>query len=300
MIDVARRTITIADGAALVSIRPDLGAGLSAYDFLRNGQREPLFRRAPDDASDPFALSNILLAPWSNRVSGGGFPFAGRFHSLSPNISGEPLPIHGSAFNADWTMEHRRDHSASLTRHNLGPAPFRFRAWVDYALKDGALTMTLSVVNDASEPLPYGLGFHPWLPRTPGTLLTAPAQRVWLEDERHLPAGLAPISDRPQWDFTAARRLPVGWINNFFAGWTGRAQVRWEDRGLALDVEADEALSTYMLYSPSEASDFFCFEPVSHPVDAHNLPGGPEHHGLIILQPGERMSATCKLTPFEI
>ena len=59
----------------------------------------------------------------------------------------------------------------------------------------------------------------------------------------------------------------------------------------------DPPLSTYIVYSPSDKADFFCFEPVTHPVDAHNLPGGPEANGLSILAPQEAVSATCRFRP---
>ena len=102
---------------------------------------------------------------------------------------------------------------------------------------------------------------------------------------------------RAEWDFAAPRALPSGWINNAFLGWDGRATVLWPDRSLELEIEADPPLSTYILYSPSDEADFFCFEPVTHPVDAHNLPGGPEANGLTILAPKEILSAACRFSP---
>jgi aldose 1-epimerase len=50
-------------------------------------------------------------------------------------------------------------------------------------------------------------------------------------------------------------------------------------------------------YSPSNKADFFCFEPVTHPVDAHNLPGGPTANGLRVLAPREAMTAACRFCP---
>jgi hypothetical protein len=38
-------------------------------------------------------------------------------------------------------------------------------------------------------------------------------------------------------------------------------------------------------------------EPVAHPVDAHNLAGGPQTNGLTILAPQETVSATCGFCP---
>jgi aldose 1-epimerase len=88
---------------------------------------------------------------------------------------------------------------------------------------------------------------------------------------------------------------PSSWPDQHaFRDWDGRASILWPDRKLALDIVADPPLSTYILYSPSGNADFFCFEPVTHPVDAHNLPGGPRANGLIILAPSQSMSAVCR------
>ena len=49
--------------------------------------------------------------------------------------------------------------------------------------------------------------------------------------------------------------------------------------------------------TPAHDADFFCFEPVTHPVDAHNLPGQAEANGLIVLKPEEEMSNCCRFAP---
>jgi aldose 1-epimerase len=290
--------LTIHDGVAEAVIVPSLGAGLASYDLVGAGGRTPLFRpcRNPSRAG-PFDLANNLLVPWSNRVSGGGFRFNGRFHPLAPNAPGEPFPIHGNGFSSRWENERAIADSAEFSLRSDGPGPFRYEAHATYSLTAGALTMRLSVRNLGVTPLPFGLGFHPWIVRSASTRLKAKAERVVLETNDHLPAGEAPVASRPEWDFAAARLLPSGWINNAFLGWDGRATILWPEQGLELDVEADPPLSTYILYSPSDKADFFCFEPVTHPVDAHNLPGGPAANGLTILAPREAMAATCRFRP---
>jgi aldose 1-epimerase len=44
-----------------------------------------------------------------------------------------------------------------------------------------------------------------------------------------------------------------------------------------------------VLYTP-RGEDFFCFEPVDHPINAVNLPGGAAAHGMTLLAPGERLA----------
>jgi len=292
-----RRRLTLSDGIAEAVVLPWLGAGLERYDLISSGRREPLFRAAPAETTDAFSLANILLVPWSNRISGGGFRFRGDFHRLEPNAPGEPFPIHGNGFQSEWQVKEHGPADAVLSLSSDGPGPFRYEAEIAYSLAAGALTMSLTVVNKAPIALPYGLGFHPWLPRTPDVLLHAPAEGVWLEDQDHLPTARVEIAERPQWDFSSPRPLPAQWINNAFDGWSGRAELLWPERRLSLTVEAGPALGVYILYSPDRSADFFCFEPVNHSVDAHNLAPATGAGGLAILGVGERAQASCRFVP---
>ena len=215
-------------------------------------------------------------------------------------MAGEPFPIHGNGFACAWTVESASDTAVELSLSSDGPAPFRYAAQAAYELEAGALTMRIRISNMEDDPLPYGLGLHPWIVRTPDVTLQAPATTVCLEGPDHLPAGAAAVTSRPDWNFERPRGLPADWINNGFLGWGGRADVVWPDRKLALEIAAAPPLERYILYSPSGAADFFCFEPVTHGVDAHNAPGGPEANGLAVLEPGGSLSIACRFSPRRI
>jgi aldose 1-epimerase len=292
------RILTLSDGIAETAIVPELGAGLAWYDLLIAGRREPVFRacRNPSGAH-PFDLALNLLVPWSNRISGGGFAFKGEFHRLEPNLRGEEFPIHGNGFSNSWTVEGVQSSSATLALRSSGPGPYLYESRVTYQLEDGVLGARLSVRNTGQKALPFGLGFHPWLPRTPETRLQAKAERVVLEDRRHLPAGEVNVRSRTDWNFEKLRQLPTAWINNAFLGWDGRGAIHWPNRALSLEISTEPALQTYIVYSPSSDADFFCFEPVMHPVDAHNQPGGMEANGLIVLEAGQEHAISCRFAP---
>lgn len=293
----AARIVTLRDDLAEVVVVPDLGAALASYDIVVSG-RTPLFRPCRDlSQTEPFALACNLLLPWSNRISRGGFYFEGKFHALAPNLEGEPYPIHGNGFSSAWEVENAAPSAVELSLTSNGPGPFRYAAHATYALSNSALTMGLRIVNLADAPLPFGLGFHPWIVRTPDTRLRAKMDRVVLETNDHLPSGTAPIASRPEWNFSKELKLPSGWINNGFLGWDGRAEIHWRDRKVVLKITADPPLDVFIVYSPSDKADFVCFEPVSHPVDAHNASGGPEANGLTVLQPGASLAATCCFQP---
>ena len=214
------------NGKARVTLRPDLGSGATAYDFHDGTAWQPIFRRVPDDTGHPFQLSNILLVPFSGRISGGGFSFDGQFHAIEPNMPTEKYPIHGSAFALPWTVWHWSPESITLRLSAEGPGPFRYAATMTYALEESALVMRLDVVNHGIR-LPFGLGFHPWFVRDGDTRLQAPAAQVWLERDDHLPETVEPVARHPDMDFNLSRPLPARWVNNWFSGWDREARIDW-------------------------------------------------------------------------
>jgi aldose 1-epimerase len=291
-------TVEIAAGDLAAAIVPSLGGGVARFDLKRDGSSVPLLRPWPDSGTDdPNQLGCYVLVPWSNRVSGGGFKFGGRFHPLLANLAGEAFPIHGNGWTSRWTLTGKSGAHAALELASEGPGPYRYRATLEYLLDPDGMVMRATIANQGDIALPFGAGFHPWFPRTPATRLCAPAASVWLEDSDHLPSGTQPVSLREHWDFSLPQALPQEWINNGFTGWNGRARIEWRDRALALEIEASPPLTTYILFSPGKSADFFCFEPVSHVVDAHNLPGGPTANGLVILGPGKELSVSCRFRP---
>lgn len=286
--------ITLEDERARVDVVPELGGGIARFDARSDGRPVRLLRPW-SGATDPFELGCNLLVPWSNRISSGGFRFEGRFHPLAPNFAGQELPIHGNGFQSPWAVARRSQISVELEFESDGPGPFRYSAIVTYRLQDGALTLTLGVKHCADTRLPYGLGFHPWFERTEHTVLRAPAKGIWLVDERQLPTKHISVADRPEWDFRRSAPLPDGFIDNGFTGWSRKAVIIWQDRGIEAVVSASENLGCYLVHSPSPQSGFFCFEPISHPVDAHNFSGEPEANGLAVLSKGDELSASMTI-----
>ncbi len=285
--------LELRSGAARLGVAPDIGGGVAdlAVDMPGRGL-VPVLRPWAGPSAGPFGLGMNLLAPFSNRVSGGGVTGPdGRFHPVAPNLDGEPLPIHGDAFQKPWQVAERTDARARLVLADGAIGPFRYAAEAVYALSPHGLDVALEMTNAGPE-LPFGGGFHPWFPRLPGTRLHFAASGLWLEDDRHLPTRHIPPAKMPDWDFSTPRALPRGWINNAFTGWDGQAAIHQPDQGMRLDIAAP-GLGTAIVYSPDEAADFFCFEPVSHPVDAHNLPGRP---GLRMLAPGAALRLELTLS----
>lgn len=286
--------VVLDDGAARVEIRPAWGGGVIGYGVRLGGRFEPVFRPDPS-RKGMFALGCNVLLPFSNRISGGGFRHDGEFYPLAPNIDGNPLPTHGNAFQQAWHMEACSAHAATLSLNSAGPGPFRYAAKLEYRLDGGSLVISMRVTNTGAAGLPFGAGFHPWFVRDPLTRLQLVAAGYWTEDAAHLPKAFVRTVGG-DFDFGAVRPLPEGWTNLTYTGWDGQARIEWPARNLSVDIEAAAPLTTAIVYSPSTDADFFCFEPVSHSVDAHNRSGegtAPPQ----VLQPGDVMTVAMAIHP---
>lgn len=227
------------------------------------------------------------MVPVCNRVAGNHFPFRGRDHHLAPN-TGDPLYLHGDGWLSEWqAVDMGADRAVLALDHDAGP--FRYRAEQSVALEDNSLSLRLSVVNHGTEPMPFGLGYHPYFPRD-GSGITFGATARWTEGPGHLPAQRQ--TDIPaEVDFTQQRPIPAAGQNNAYDGWPGQARIDWP--GMTLVLTADPLFGALMLYAPAGDRRFFCLEPMSHLPDALNHADLP---GLQILDPGAALSGAIRMT----
>lgn len=283
------RLLELSDTHSRVTVAPALGGGLTSFDAKLSVCLVPVLRNAKPGA-EVFGLASNILVPFSNRISGGGFIFDQAFQAVPCNVDGQEFPIHGDAFLREWKVLAATRTSATLSLPDGGIGPFRYAAELTYALENGTLLARARVINTGPR-LPFGGGFHPWFPRREGTGLAFDATHVWLEDARHLPTEQRPIEVAADLDFRRLRALPRRWINNAYTGWRGSATVLQPDLGLSVKITAPD-MGVAIVFSPDGDADFFCFEPVTHAVDAFNQQGMP---GLRILEPGAEMAMEMRI-----
>lgn len=271
--------LTLEDGLTRLTVAPDIGGSIVNWSVLASGQ--PLLRPNDDEAlaaGTPRRLACYPLAPWSNRIGNGGFDTPQGWLALEPNSPNDALPIHGSAWQQPWdVVEHSAEHIVLQLDSRI---PFAYRAQLRYGLSDGQLSIELSTTHLDSRPAWHGLGLHPYLPRTPNTRLQAHAAQAWLCDDAGLPTQLVDLP--AEWDFNALRDLPATRLDNGFIEWDGRCIISQPDLGYELHGQATGS-EYFLVFCPPDLP-FFCFEPISHPVNAHHLPGKP---GLRLLRRGE-------------
>lgn len=293
-------TFRLENGVLRADVVPGAGGGLLRFDALRGGSSEgdaiPVFRpaRLDDALREPKALACYPLVPWSNRIGGGRFVFQGRTIEVPRTRDDEPYPLHGHGWLMPWHPVAQGETFIELAAMVDSDGPYRYLALQRYTLAGNTLQIALTVRNEGM-PLPFGLGLHPFFPRTRDVRLHAPATGMWQAAPDHLPTVLhAPPEDA---DFRKLRPLAAGAdIDHSFEGWDRRAEIVWPDRRLSLAISADT--SRYVLYTPVE-QEFFCFEPVDHAINAHNLPGAScaqQDHGLTVLGTGQSLQRSYQFT----
>lgn len=279
--------LQLQDRLTRLTLAPELGASLINWEVKATGQA--LLRHTDQAAlasGTPRQLGCYPLAPWSNRIAEGGFARPEGWLALAPNTAHDPYPIHGTAWQQAWQVAHHSERSARLTLQSS--VPFAYRAVLDVHLHEGRLRLDLQVTHLDEPATWYGLGLHPYFPRYPDTRLQAAAQHVWLAEEGRLPSYTAAV---PQdWCFDAPACLPGTVVDHAFGGWAGDCVIEQPGAGYRLVCSASGA-EHFLLFCPQD-KPFFCFEPVSHPINAHHLPGQP---GLRLLRQGEEMSLGFRL-----
>ena len=274
---------------------PQLGGGIAAWQWLRAPAPVDLWRPWRGDSDDRYTLASFAMLPWSNRISGGGFTHDGRFHAMQPNRDGEPYPIHGDGWLQPWQVTRVDGAHAVMHLHSrhAGGSPYAFEAEQRLRLVDGGLEQSVSVTHVGPEPLPYGLGLHPWFPRTAATRLHAHVDGVWLSGRDPIPTAHT-LRLPSSWDLRTGAPMHGELIDNAYTGWDGRARIEWPERALCLELEVLaidtplglEAPAYCLVYRPPQG-DAFCFEPITQPIDAFHLQGRP---GLVTLAAGQTLS----------
>lgn len=276
-----------------LGLLPTLGGGVAAWRLEREPAALDLWRPWDGHNPDLYSLASFAMLPWSNRISGGGFEHAGQFHPMAPNRVGEPYPIHGDGWLQPWALSQPAPDTLvmRLESHRFQGNPYDYHATQSFRLLEGGLDQSVSVTHLGAAPLPYGLGLHPWFPRSASTRLQAAVQGVWLCGADPLPTAHTE-SFPASWDLNPGLDVNGTLIDNAFTGWSGLGRIDWPEHQLRLDMRVpaihERGLDDgyCLLYRPP-AGPAFCFEPVTHPIDAFHQPGQP---GLRVLHTGESLS----------
>ena len=302
MIDPQPGFMRLVAGDAAVEIAPAVGGAIASFTLAG----ADVLRPTPHDAraeGNVRAFACYPLVPYSNRIANARLAFDGREHALARNFGDSPHSIHGVGWQRAWAVVSSSDSDVQLALDHdaLGDAaaswPWPFRVLQTFALERSARGATLSarlaIENAGPHAFPFGLGWHPFFPKPPGTTLAFAATHVWKSDPTQIPVARVAVPDA--WRFDPPRPLGDVELDHVFEPSTGAATIRWPARALAVAIDADRALDRRVVFVPP-GRDYLAFEPATHMTDAFNrAEHGERGTGTRLLPPGASFSCTMRL-----
>jgi aldose 1-epimerase len=284
---------TLTCGALSLTLSPETGGSIARFEYAgSDGLEIPVLRGTHDGNADVLAHGSFPLVPYCNRIRDGRFTFRGREVRIARNMASDPSPLHGQGWLGPWEVVRLEEAEAELVFvHEAGEWPWAYEARQLFTLDANGVTVVLTCTNTGNEPMPCGLGQHPYFHCTTATVLDTQVESVWTIDEKVLPVerlqaeGRYDLKNRP----VAGQNL-----DNGFGGWSGRATVEDQSLPFRIVMSSPDA-DFFQLYSPP-SGELFVIEPVTHANAALNEPEEAwAELGLRVLEPGEAMSLTMRI-----
>jgi aldose 1-epimerase len=283
----------------------EVGATLRSYNI---GSRAVIDGFGPQEWSH--SGRGQVLAPWPNRLAEGRYEFNGVQAQAALDEPERRNAIHGLVRWLPWTLQTRHQNQLSL-RLQLHPSPgypFSLLLEMEYHVGREGLTITTTAHSTDNGPVPFGLGFHPYLAVGPetvdGAILQLPAHDTLDLDERGLPTGeLTPVAGTER-EFTTARLIGPTVLDTAFTTldrdadgktWAS-VDVPGGDIGAAL--WADPGFGYLMVYTGDTLGDRprrrrgVAIEPMTCPPNA--LRTGTDVRSL---EPGQKWSGSWGIVP---
>jgi len=273
-------TFSISAAGYELVLAPDLGGSIASFSHAGR----PILRDGPAPQS-PLDCGCFPLVPYCNRIRDGRFSFRGRTVEIAPNMTGDPSPLHGDGWLGPWLVDRRSGSEACLFfAHAPGEWPWAYESRQTFRLSETGLEAEISCKNLSGEPMPCGLGFHPYFPCDRETRIDTAVEQVWEVDDQVLPTGTAPASGGYALDRQPACARD---LDNGYGGWGGDMRLTYGDGAVTRMTSPDARF--FQIYSPPSGG-MLAAEPVSHANAALNEPEARwAELGLRVLAPGETM-----------
>lgn len=284
--------LKLSAGDLQLVLSPSIGGAMSSFEWAGKGGRRPILRGCHRPLEKVLDAASFPLVPYVNRIRGGRFEFRRREVRIAPNMAGDPSPLHGQGWLNPWTVDAADDRSAAISyQHSAGEWPWTYEARQHFRLDEHGVSVTLSCGNRSDEPMPCGLGQHPYFPCGAQTRIDTRVTDAWTIDEHVLPVEKIPATAR----YDLRDRLICGQdLDNGFGGWGREARMSDPDWPYELRLSSPDA-RFFQVYSPGEGG-IFVAEPVSHANAALNASEAEwDELGMRVLEPGEEMSLTMRI-----
>lgn len=280
-----------------------IAAGLGANLFsVRQGEVELLRCPPTPEVLRQHATgygTPVLMPP--GRLAGATFRFDGREYRFTENLrSGHHM--HGLVLTRPWTVaEQTADTTGARVKlvfraadypEVMAQFPHPFVLALTYSLVGQRLACTAQITNEGDQPMPFGLGLHPYFAAQPESMMRLGPARQWEMAEK-VPTGRfrTPAGAYDLTDWQSALGLPR---DDGYALIAPEADggSRWELQGggggMRLALRASQEFGHWVIYNGGGgASGFICAEPWSCMANAFNLDLPAAVSGMAVIAPGE-------------
>ena len=251
---------------------------------------EDLLRTPADPAEhlrDPFFWGGYVMAPWCNRIATTPTSVGRQTIRLPPNF-GDGTAIHGQVFARAWVAD--TDGASFNVRAGGDGWPWAYDVSQRISVEGTVLSLDCALTNGSDEPMPAGIGLHPWW-RAP-LQLSVDAGLVY-------PDNTAPPTIRPT---AATGHLDLRQLGEPAEGldatWTQigspRVELAWPALRMAATLSLSPAADHVVVAAPPELGAV-AVEVQTHAADGLGRLLRGEPGGMRMLAPGDELSLSLQL-----
>ena len=271
--------VRLASGSIEVVVLPEAGARLHrlrafGHDLLPTPDDHAMHLR------DPFSWGAYVMAPWCNRIDAEPVVVGPHRVELGPNFS-DGSAIHGQVYDRPWQWSG----DGTFTVEAGGDGwPWRYEVMQQIEIGDQSLRLDYRLINRSPDPMPAGLGVHPWFIKPVLVAIRGDAVHPM---NSGIQARAEPVSG--PFDLRALAPMPP----DLDATWTelGTPQVElvWPTMGVGATMRIT-APTTYVVAASPANRDAVAVEPQTHAVQGlwRLLNGQPG--GLTMLGPEQELA----------
>src|SRR5262245_45464647 len=283
--------VLLSDAARKTEVTIVPGIGNIAYRMMVNGKNALWvpYENLNEMKSKPAMGGIPFLAPWANRLDQDAFYANGKKHRLNPERAnvrrdGTQKPIHGLlVYSSLWKVAAMKADARGawvtsrieFWKHPELIAQFPFAHTIDmtYRLVRGVLEVETTLQNLSSEPMPVGIGYHPYFqvhdaPRDEWRVHVAARDKLTLSPQ------LIPTGERTPVQLSGLVALGGVQLDDVFSnlitGADKRAEFSVQGKNEKVSVIYGPKYTVAVVYAPP-GRHFICFEPMSGITNAFNL-----------------------------
>lgn len=267
-------------------VLPEAGARLHrlrafGHDILRTPEDLDQHRR------DPFFWGSYVMAPWGGRIEAGAATLGWRRIALEPNFP-DGTAIHGQVYDRPW---HRREDGTLQVTAGGDGWPWVYEVRLRMEVVDRSLLIGLTLTNRSADPMPAGLGIHPWFRRPLSVAIRGNAVHP-LNTAIHPPPEPEPVHGA--FDL---RRLGA-MADDLDATWTDVADppvvLRWPQARIGATMRI-AAPTVYVVAASPAGLGAIAVEPQTHAPQGLRRMLRQEPGGLTMLDPGQALDLGVEL-----